>query len=76
VPGPESALLADEERAAVAAAFARLSERCQALLRLLVAEPGLSYVEVSRALGIPVGGIGPTRGRCLQQLRVLIDATV
>jgi hypothetical protein len=31
---------------------------------------------VSRALGIPVGGIGPTRGRCLQQLRVLIDATV
>jgi RNA polymerase sigma factor (sigma-70 family) len=75
VPGPESALLADEERAAVAAAFARLSERCQALLRLLVAEPGLSYVEVSRALGIPVGGIGPTRGRCLQQLRVLIEAT-
>jgi len=72
-PSPESALLADEERAAVAAAFAKLSERCQALLRLVVAEPALSYAEVSRALGIPVGGIGPTRGRCLQQLRGLLD---
>jgi RNA polymerase sigma factor (sigma-70 family) len=74
-PGPESALLADEERAAVAAAFARLSQRCQSLLRLVVAEPGLSYADVSQALGIPVGGIGPTRGRCLRQLRGLLEAT-
>lgn len=72
-PSPESALLAGEERAAVAAAFAKLSERCQALLRLVVAEPALSYADVSRALDIPVGGIGPTRRRCLQQLRGLLD---
>ncbi len=72
-PGPETALLASEERAWVAAAYTRLSERCQALLRLVVAEPGLSYADVARALGIPVGSIGPTRGRCLDQLRRLLD---
>ena len=72
-PGPEPALLAGEERASVAAAFARLSERCQALLRLAVAEPGLSYADIAGVLSIPVGSIGPTRGRCLQQLRRLLD---
>jgi RNA polymerase sigma factor (sigma-70 family) len=71
-PGPESTLLANEERASVAAAYARLSERCQALLRLVVADPGLSYADVAKALGIPVGSIGPTRGRCLEQLRRLL----
>jgi RNA polymerase sigma factor (sigma-70 family) len=71
--GPETALLASEERASVAAAYTRLSERCQGLLRLVVAEPGLSYANVARALGIPVGSIGPTRGRCLEQLRRLLD---
>jgi RNA polymerase sigma factor (sigma-70 family) len=73
-PGLEPALLAVEERASVAAAFARLSERCQALLRLVVAEPGLSYADVAGVLGIPVGSIGPTRGRCLDQLRRLLEA--
>jgi RNA polymerase sigma factor (sigma-70 family) len=72
-PGPEAALLVDEERATVAEAFARLSERCQALLRLVVAEPGLSYTEISLALGIPVGSIGPTRGRCLRNLKELLE---
>jgi len=71
--GPETALLASEERASVTAAYTRLSERCQGLLRLVVAEPGLSYANVARALGIPVGSIGPTRGRCLEQLRRLLD---
>ena len=53
--------------------YTRLSERCQGLLRLVVAEPGLSYANVARALGIPVGSIGPTRGRCLEQLRRLLN---
>ncbi|MBD0293184.1 MAG: sigma-70 family RNA polymerase sigma factor [Jiangellaceae bacterium] len=72
-PGPESALLDTEERAAVAVAFSRLSERCQALLRLLVADPAPSYSAVGAALGVPVGSIGPTRGRCLRALRRLLD---
>jgi RNA polymerase sigma factor (sigma-70 family) len=72
-PGPEAALLAREERAAVVAAFAGLSGRCQALLRLLTADPAPSYSEVSATLDMPVGSIGPTRGRCLEQLRRLLD---
>jgi DNA-directed RNA polymerase specialized sigma24 family protein len=31
-----------------------------------------SYTELSAELGMPVGGIGPTRGRCLEKLRVLL----
>jgi DNA-directed RNA polymerase specialized sigma24 family protein len=38
-------------------------------LRALAYSPDDSYVEVSTALGMPVGSIGPTRSRCLQHLR-------
>jgi hypothetical protein len=34
-----------------------------------MASPPPSYADVSAALGIPVGSIGPTRGRCLDRLR-------
>ena len=50
-------------------AFARLSERCKTLLRLLIADEEPSYEEVGAALGMPVGAIGPTRMRCLDKLR-------
>jgi RNA polymerase sigma factor (sigma-70 family) len=50
-------------------AFARLPERDQALLRLLVADPAPSYEEISAALEMPVGSIGPTRARSLERLR-------
>ncbi len=50
-------------------AFDALRPLCKIVLVLLSAEPPLSYAEVSAALGIPVGSIGPTRQRCLEQLR-------
>ena len=50
-------------------AFAALSERCKTLLRILMADEPPSYEEVGAALGMPVGAIGPTRGRCLDNLR-------
>jgi RNA polymerase sigma factor (sigma-70 family) len=62
-------LITREQNAAVRRAFARVSERCQALLRLLAAPEPLSYEEIAAALGMPIGAIGPTRGRCLDQLR-------
>ena len=65
----DDALLADERDAALWRAFATLSARCQALLRMLAADPAPSYEEISGALGMPVGSIGPTRGRCLESLR-------
>lgn len=65
----DQALLARERNAALRGAFARISERCQALLRLLAAPESLSYDEIGAALSMPIGAIGPTRARCLEQLR-------
>jgi len=50
-------------------AFASLSQACQQLLRLLIAEPPLPYDRISELLGISIGSIGPTRARCLAKLR-------
>jgi len=68
-------LLDGESAAAVWEAFASIPPPCQALLRLLLAE--YSYAEISEALDMPIGSIGPTRGRCLERLRVrvLADST-
>lgn len=53
-------------------AFAALDEDCQALLRLVIADEE-PYEGVSAALEMPIGSIGPTRGRCLEKLRRKID---
>ena len=56
------------------AGMARLGERCRDLLGLLfLAEAEPSYAEISARLGIATGGIGPTRTRCLQQLRSILE---
>lgn len=62
-------LIVAERDAQLWAAFNELGERCRTLLRVLMADPPLSYEEVSRVLDVPIGSIGPTRGRCLGQLR-------
>jgi RNA polymerase sigma factor (sigma-70 family) len=70
-------LLAAEQYAALWQAFHRLSEWCQRVLRALVidAEDGPpSYRLVASQLQTPVGSLGPTRARCLSQLRKLLDA--
>jgi RNA polymerase sigma factor (sigma-70 family) len=63
------AILTAERDDALWKAFSSLGERCQALLRLLMADEPPSYEEVSAALGMPIGAIGPTRQRCLERLR-------
>ena len=63
-------LLLEQERDGLLwQAFASLSDRCKTLLRMLLADEPPSYEEVGAALDMPVGAIGPTRGRCLDQLR-------
>jgi RNA polymerase sigma factor (sigma-70 family) len=64
----EEVLLA-ERNAGLRAAFATLPLRCQQLLAMLLADPPRSYAEISAALDIPIGSIGPQRGRCLGRLR-------
>jgi RNA polymerase sigma factor (sigma-70 family) len=73
-PTPEQAVLVAERDGQLWSAFRRLPEHCQALLRMLMAAPAPSYVEVAAALERPVGSIGPTRARCLRQLRELLAA--
>ncbi|HST65764.1 MAG TPA: sigma-70 family RNA polymerase sigma factor [Mycobacteriales bacterium] len=67
--GPEDWLLELERHVTLRAAFADLAERCRALLSLLFADPPVPYEEISARLGMPVGGIGPNRQRCLAALR-------
>ena len=59
----------DERDAALWRSVGRLRDSDQALLRLLIADPAPSYEEISAALDIPVGSIGPTRARALERLR-------
>jgi DNA-directed RNA polymerase specialized sigma24 family protein len=75
--GPEidERLLAEERAAAVREALSHLPWRWQRLLQLLMNDPPASYAEISDQLGLPVGSIGPTRGRCLERLRVLLEAS-
>jgi RNA polymerase sigma factor (sigma-70 family) len=75
--GPEvdERLLAEESAQAVRDALSCLPWRWRRLVELLMADPPASYAEISDQLGLPVGSIGPTRGRCLERLRVLLQAS-
>ncbi len=65
----DTQILAAERDAALRAALAELPARCQQLLSMLTSDPPRSYAEISAALGIPIGSIGPQRARCLNRLR-------
>jgi RNA polymerase sigma factor (sigma-70 family) len=72
---PESAadlleeLLVAERHTALMDGLLELPAQRRELLLLLTEDPPLTYAEISRRCGIPVGSIGPTRARALQQLR-------
>jgi len=74
-PDVDERLLAEERAQAVRAAVSTLPSRSQQLLELLMADPPVSYTEISDQLGVPIGSIGPTRGRCLERLRLALQAT-
>ena len=74
-PAIDERLLADESAQVVRDALSRLPRRWQRLLELLMADPPASYADISDELGLPIGSIGPTRGRCLARLRVLLQAS-
>lgn len=86
-PGPEADLV-DEAPLAEAAlsdlqqlnrlrqSLDRMDERCRTLLTLVFADEDdkLPYEEIAVRVGMPIGSIGPTRARCLQKLRRLVEA--
>ena len=62
-------MLVEEARGAVRAAVAALTGRRQRLVHALFYRPERDYVSLADELGMPVGSIGPTRGRVLRALR-------
>ncbi|WP_211267153.1 RNA polymerase sigma factor [Nonomuraea candida] len=60
---------AERDNALLREAFAQLPDRYRQLLLLLMADPPVSYEEISRRLDRPIGSIGPQRARSLAALR-------
>ncbi len=76
LPSAESAehaaLLTDEQRRLWAHVSA-LPDRCKRLLAVIAFAPRPDYAAIAKDMGMPVGSIGPTRGRCLDKLRTRLQ---
>jgi RNA polymerase sigma factor (sigma-70 family) len=71
--GPEAQALVAEEKRILWRGINELSEGCQRLLRVLMTDTPMTYEQVSVMLGKPIGSIGPTRARCLECLRRVLE---
>jgi RNA polymerase sigma factor (sigma-70 family) len=72
-PQPDAQVLARERDRMLWEAFGTLSDRCRELLHLISLADRPDYRSISAAVGMPVGSIGATRGRCLAKLRTELD---
>ena len=70
--GSEETVILDDQRRTLWAAIRQLSPRCQELLRIIAFVPQADYAAVAAKLGMRIGSIGPTRGRCLAKLRAVL----
>ena len=68
-PGPAAQVVTADDDRRLWRAVSSLPERCQRLLRVVAFSDRPDYAALSRDLGMPVGSIGPTPGRCLAKLR-------
>lgn len=66
-----------EQQQAVRQAVGALPERCKDLVTLLFyKQDEVSYTEISRQMDMPIASIGPTRARCLEKLRKLLQGKI
>lgn len=72
--GPEAHTILSERQRALWGHISQLTPRCQELLRVIAFADRPDYAAIAESLGMPVGSIGPTRGRCLQKLRMSLGA--
>ena len=73
-PLPDEALERLQEQHFIRTAIDSMGEPCCQLLKMLFYRGDqLSYAEVAAALKIPEGSLGPTRARCLQKLRLVLE---
>jgi RNA polymerase sigma factor (sigma-70 family) len=68
-PGTEEQVVVSDQHRQLRRALDKLDPRCRELLRIVAFTPRPNYRAVAAELGMPVGSVGPTRGRCLEKLR-------
>lgn len=69
----EDEVLQADSRSVLWRHIQQLPERCRTLLRVIAFADRPDYAEIGKALGMPQGSIGPTRGRCLAKLRLALS---
>ncbi len=69
---PEDVAITSDQERVLWTHVGHLPERCRVLLRVIAFAAVPDYAGVATSLGMPVGSIGPTRGRCLAKLRALL----
>ncbi len=63
-----------EQQQLIREGVAQLPDRCRRLITMLFYEKDeLSYADIARLMKMPVASVGPTRARCLQKLKKLLD---
>lgn len=75
-PSAEDEALEGLQSQTLWSAVAVLDSRCRRLLRIIAFSDRPDYARLSAETGMPVGSIGPTRRRCLDKLRALIQGDV
>jgi RNA polymerase sigma factor (sigma-70 family) len=71
-PGAETEAVVRDETDRLWECVQQLPSRCQRLLRTIAFDIKPDYEGIARDLDMPIGSIGPTRGRCLAKLKTLL----
>lgn len=71
---PEAHAILSERQRVLWKHIESLSPRCQELIRVIAFADRPDYAAIAASLGMPVGSIGPTRGRCLEKLRTTLGS--
>lgn len=66
-----------ERQQTVRAAVESLSDRCRSLITLLFySKEETSYADIARITKVPLNSVGPTRARCLQKLKRILEGKI
>jgi RNA polymerase sigma factor (sigma-70 family) len=66
---PDETVFRDDRQRRLWQHVAGLPTRCRQLISVIAFADKPDYAHLAASLGMPVGSIGPTRGRCLAKLR-------
>ena len=69
---PDETVFRDDRQRRLWAHVKDLPDRCRQLISVIAFADRPDYALIAESLGMPVGSIGPTRGRCLAKLRDLL----